>query len=266
MIFPEERLHKTWGKGAGWGGFKSHKKLRHSFEWWTHIYATKRLLLKQGGDCVAWQINFPLPHTHLIPQEALIQPLPSPLASADWLTYGIALFCFSSSPRSPENQTLLPVNLFWFLFGKESSFLYIFELWLHGLNPLNQTDLPIWHNIQVVFYGNKQVWQRFVVRPPMKASTCYCSWSIGVLTSRDSNAGIFNSYSESAQRSFILYWLRAHLQHAFDIRVTQGYHTVHHSSCNNSLKGRLKLKSPTCLFQHQREWAHSEQALLVTIQ
>lgn len=80
----------------------------------------KRLLLKQRGDSVAWQINFPLPRTHLISHEALIQPLLSPLASADWLTYGIALFCFSSSPRSPENQTLLPVNLFWFffLFGK----------------------------------------------------------------------------------------------------------------------------------------------------
>lgn len=107
----------------------------------------KRLFLKQGGDCVAWQINFPLPHTHLISHEALIQPLLSPLASADWLTYGIALFCFSSSPWSPENQTLLPVNLFWFLFGKESttSFLYIFELLQHGLNPLHHRDVSIWH-------------------------------------------------------------------------------------------------------------------------
>lgn len=131
----------------------------------------KRLLPKQGGDCVAWQINFPLPHTHLISHEALIQPLLSPLASADWLTYGIALFCFSSSPRSPENQTLPPVNLFWFLFGKEStaSLFIHFRALKAQLNPLNQRDVSVWHNVQVVFYvnSNKQVWQCFVMRPPL---------------------------------------------------------------------------------------------------
>lgn len=52
------------------------------------------------------------------------------------------------------------------------------------------------------------------------------------------NAGILNNYSESAQGIFFLHWLKAHLQHTFDIRVTQWY-TVHHSSCNRSLRGRL---------------------------
>ncbi len=144
----------------------------------------KRLLLKQGLDCVAWQINFPLPHTHLISHEALIQPLLSPLASADWLTSGIALLCFSSSPQPPENQTLLPVNLFWFLFGKESSasVSYIFKL--------RQRRLSRWNRrVVVVFYlnSNKQVWQRSVPYCAHQGGdTCYCSWSIGVHTSRDS--------------------------------------------------------------------------------
>lgn len=105
----------------------------------------KRLLLKQGRDCVAWQINFPLPRTHLISHAALIQPLLSPLASADWLTYGIALLSFSSSPRSPENQTLLPVNLFWFMFGKRKyHFLfflkYIYELWTPWIKEMSRSD------------------------------------------------------------------------------------------------------------------------------
>lgn len=206
----------------------------------------KRLLLKQGGDCVAWQINFPLPHTHLISHEALIQPLLSPLASADWLTYGIALFCFSSSSRSPENQTLLPVNLFWFLFGKESSasfFFYTFWSFDRGRTPLNQRIVSIRHKYTGLFSmwtatnkcDNALYWNM-----PTSGGEylllLVIYWGSYKLRL---NAGIFNNYSESAQRSFILHWLKAHLQHAFDIRVTQRYHTVHHSSCNRSLRGRL---------------------------
>ena len=159
----------------------------------------KHLLLKHGGDCVARQINFPLPHTHLVSHVASIQPLLSPLASADWLTYGIALFCFSSPPCPPPPPSHLRTKLcilsisllvfFLLLSGKESttSFFYISD-------PLNQRDVSIWCNTQVVLYmnSNTQVRQCFVVRPPW-VNSCYCPWSTGVLPSRESNAGIFNS-------------------------------------------------------------------------
>lgn len=120
--------------------------------------------------------------------------------------------------------------------------LYIFELSQHGLNPLNQRD---------VFIGHRDTGYCQCEQQQTGDNASYCNapssggenllllmiyWGSYKLRL---NAGIFNDYSESAQRSFILHWLKAHLQHAFDIRVTQGYHTVHHSSCNRSLRGRL---------------------------
>lgn len=206
----------------------------------------KRLLLKQGGDCVAWQINFPLPHTHLISHEALIQPLLSPLASADWLTYGIALFCFSSSPPVTwEPNSASCQSLLVFVWKRKYRFLFLIHFWAltaRAEPPESKRCLCLTWRTGRFLCEQQQTGVTMlctVMRPPAGVNTCYCSWSIRVLTSRDSNAGIFNDYSESAQRSFILHWLKAHLQHAFDIRVTQGYHTVHHSSCNRSLKGRL---------------------------
>lgn len=188
----------------------------------------KRLLLKQRGDCVARQINFPLPHTHLTPHEALIQPLLSPLASADWLTYGIALFCFSSSPRSPENQTLLPVNLFWFFCLEERAPLPFFR---HARADLNQSVVSyIWRDDAACFSApaaNIHTHTRGVTMPRCSrggynAIARDLSRGVGGSYRSRLNAGIFDNYSESAQRSFILHWLRkAHLQHAFDIRVTQ---------------------------------------------
>lgn len=182
----------------------------------------KRLLLKQGGDCVAWQINFPLPHTHLISHAALIQPLLSPLASADWLTYGIALFSFSSSPRSPENQTLLPVNLFWFLFWKRKYHFLFYFIHFWALNPLNQRDVSIWHNLQVVLYmnSNKHLW--LLCSAPSTEGE-YLLLPVIYWCSPKLRLKCWHfQWLESAQRSFILHWLKAHVQHAFDIRVTQG--------------------------------------------
>lgn len=128
-----------------------------------HIFMQQTPPPKQGGDCVAWQINFPLPHTHLVSHEALIQPLLSPLASADWLTYGIALFCFSSSLRSPENQTLLPVNLFWFFFLEKESFVYfLYVSDSAGRTPWIQ-EMSLRDLIYRLFFyvsGDKQVWRR----------------------------------------------------------------------------------------------------------
>lgn len=145
----------------------------------------KRLLLKQRGDCEAWQINFPLPHTHLVSHKSLIQPLLSPLASADWLTYGIALFCFSSSLQSPENQTLLPVNLFWFLFLEKKALLPFCTFpsfdstgWIPWLKEKYLSDI-----IYRLFLCEQQqtATKCFVMRPPDGGNTCYCPWSIGFL-------------------------------------------------------------------------------------
>lgn len=116
----------------------------------------KRLLLKQGRDRVARQIHFPLPRSRLISHAALIQPLLSPLASADWLTYGIALLSFSSSPQSPENQTLLPVNLFWFLFGKESTTSFFFYTFLSFEPPESKRCLNLTQHTGCSLYEQRQ--------------------------------------------------------------------------------------------------------------
>lgn len=203
---------------------------------------------ERGGDCVAWQINFPLPHTHLISHVALIQPLLSPLASADWLTYGIVLFCFSSSPpvtwepNSASCQSLLVFvwkkRKYHFLFFFKYIFLSFF------LNPLNQRHVSIWHNIQVVsLYEQQQTGVTMLCNapPPAGGGGEYLLLPVIYWGSPKVKTQMlaFSTVRKCTKGVFILHWLKAHLQHAFDISVTQGYHTVHHSSCDGSLKGRL---------------------------
>lgn len=79
---------------------------------------------------------------------------------------------------------------------------------------------------------------------------------LGFLQVKTQNAGIFNSYWESAQRRFILHWLKAHWKHAFDIRVTYG--VVHTTA--GATQRQVTLRSSTCSLQYQkahREWAVS---------
>lgn len=95
-----------------------------------HIFMQQTPPPKTKGRLCSLANQFPTPTHSSHFTRALIQPLLLPLASADWLTYGSAPFCFSSSAWSPENQILTLVNLFWFLFGKErtASSLYILLL------------------------------------------------------------------------------------------------------------------------------------------
>lgn len=69
----------------------------------------------------------------------------------------------------------------------------------------------------------------FLVQKEKDNFLVYLSYWSWVPRNLCSNAGIFNGSSESAQRSFILCWLRAHWppQEQTDIRVTRRHWTVH---------------------------------------
>lgn len=159
----------------------------------------------------------------------------------------MALFysALAALPRSPENQTLLPVSLFWFAFGKRKYhflffFKYIFELlWTPWIKEMSPSDIT--YRLFLYMNSNKQVWQCVVMRPLRLVGGWVLAIACDLLGFSQVKTQMlaFSTVRKCTKGVFILHWLKAHLQHAFDISVTQGYHTVHHSSCDGSLKGRL---------------------------
>lgn len=169
-LFPEERLHKTQRRGGE--GFKSHKKHWHSF-WVIDTHLCNKHLLKHGGDLCSLANQFPTPtHSSHFTHGASIQPLLSPVASADWLTYGIALFCFSPPPPHPpvtwEPNSASCQSLLVFCVEKKVPLPFSTFFFPSCEPPESKRCVSIWRNTQVVLYMNSniQVRQCFVMHPP----------------------------------------------------------------------------------------------------